>query len=158
MADVRKAIEAVKLQARTFQAVIDLANALESIGSVEQAQREASLALHKLGQEREALQAELATLRVELDTQHATARQIVQDAEHAARQARESTQRTCEEMLRAAKAEGDEIQTNARAAEDGARILTARAAADVKAARAELAELTEKITRAKEAMAKILGA
>jgi len=42
MSEIKKAVDAVKKHARTMQAYIDLANAIEGIGSIEQAERDAN--------------------------------------------------------------------------------------------------------------------
>ena len=74
MANLNEAIEAVRNQARVFQAVIDLAESLGEVQNVEQAIAEANVRLTKLRRETDVAQTELSDAK-------AKAKQIVATAE-----------------------------------------------------------------------------
>lgn len=158
MADLKKAIEAVKLQARTFQSVIQLAEALEGITSIEQAKRELDIRIHQLAQDHDKLVQENLTLHMGIEEQHRKAKQIVDDAEHAAKMTRdvaeayrESLMTEANELLKSARAEAERSEFDSKRMRD-------EAWAEVEKARKELVGIETRIQKAKDRMATILGA
>lgn len=158
MADLKKAIEAVKLQARTFQSVILLAEALEDITSVEQVKRELDIKIHKLAQDHDKLVQENLTLHLGIEEQHRKAKQIVDDAEHAAKMTRDVADAYRESMMK----EADEILSSARIKATQTDIeskqLRDEAWQSVDQARKELVAIETRIQKAKDRMATMLGA
>jgi hypothetical protein len=156
MADKRTAIEDVRSVARTFQAVIDLANSLDGLTSIETATQHAKVELEKLraaadlarGTRDSALHAaqeadkNAASL---VDQAHAKAQQIVADAEQAAKQSREQSSARAQQI----EADGAERLESLRS--QGSLIIES-----IRQKQAELDALEAKIEAARKRIAKML--
>ena len=152
------AVEQVKSLARVFHSVIDLAEVLGEVASVEQATGEAKVFLVRAQAEVAAERERLADLKMQsaLTIEHAEQRArnlsakadaCVANAEAAALALREATTKTCD-------AEIGKAREATAAASHAVAELTAQAQHKSR----ELADIEAKINRAKAKMAELLGA
>jgi chromosome segregation ATPase len=158
MADLNHAVENVRSLARTFQSVIDLADALEGFASVEQAVREANIQLAGKRKQADAAIDELARATAGIDEAHAHARQIVIDAELGATQACDAANAQVEQLLGEARTEADRLLADAAKVSKDAKAAEEAAHARVVKAQNEIADLETRINAAKARMAKMLNA
>jgi predicted nucleic acid-binding Zn-ribbon protein len=143
MSHLNQAIENVRATARVFQSVIDLAEALAKVGSIEQATVEANAALAKVRNEVTAAESKLSEQRLKADAEYAQAdaASIVEAA------------KTVAESLRAeAQADRDAAKAALTEAQDRAESM----ALDVKAKEQEIADLDARIEKARKQIAKLL--
>jgi chromosome segregation ATPase len=158
MADLNQAIEQVRGVARTFQAVIDLSEAVGQLASLEQAVSENRAALAKLQAENAAEQARSADLAVQaqatIDEANAKAEAVMQSAQAHADTLMADAQGRVDILLAGANAE---TETAANAVAEAKATLTS-IETDIAARSQELADIHAKIERAKAKMAEILGA
>lgn len=157
MANITQAIENVRNLSRTFQSVIDLADALEGMASVEQAIREANIALVNATKEKESIDQELIKTQDELAKAQDSLKTIVDDASKRAHQILSAAQANASYLEQAAQDEANEIAANTKKflseSEQELHDVEAKTAIAAK----ELADIEAKITRAKAKMAEILG-
>jgi len=157
MANISQAIENVRSLSRTFQSVIDLADALEGMTSVEQAIREANIALVNAQKEKESIDAELVKTKDALSKAKESLKASEEDAITRAHQILSAAQANASHLEQAAQEQAEEIAANTK------RFLaqSEQELHDVEAKNAvaaqELADIEAKITRAKAKMAEILG-
>jgi hypothetical protein len=102
MSKLNKALETLRAQAKTFQAIIDLADAMEPVASVEQASAEASGKLRDL-------RAEIVTAEAEATS----AKQRAADAEADAAEQADNAKRVAERIVREAEEHADALRKHA---------------------------------------------
>lgn len=156
MADTRQAVEQVKNLARTFQAVIDLADALGNVQSVEQALNRANIELARVHNDLSAAKSDLASAKAGIDAAHKEAKQIVADGEHAARTAVGNAQREIESRIDSMNQSLAQIRASQDAVKSDHKAELARVSEAVDIKRAALLEIETKIAKARAAMAEML--
>jgi hypothetical protein len=102
MSKLNKALETLRAQAKTFQAIIDLADAMEPVASVEQASAEASGKLRDL-------RAEIVTA----DAAAASAKQRAADADADATERANQAKLVAERIVREAEQHADALRKHA---------------------------------------------
>lgn len=157
MVDTREAIENVKGLARTFQSVIDLANALGDVADIDQAISEAQVRLVKAQKAAERGEVEAARIIEEAYARRDSAERIAStqmtDATRLCEEMTARTQQECDEMLNGAQRTLAAVEKSVAAYRENEaaleRMITERTR--------ELDDIEAKITRAKAKMAEMLG-
>lgn len=157
MADLDKALSNVKSLARTFQSVIDLADAMTQVASVEQAAREAQARLDGHRKEAEAVQGAIANARAQTAAMMSSAKAEAEKANQATEKARKDAQlevETARAYAAQIRRDADEqVKTSLDAAEKKLHAINAT----VNARTQELSDLEARISKAKAKMAEMLG-
>lgn len=113
MSELMQAADAVKAAARPFRAVIQLADALEKIGSVEQAANEAKLRLEKFVAEGDKVALFVETAQAELETLRGTLANLEAKRVTAIEEAKAAASSEAAKIIAEAKVEADKIRSDA---------------------------------------------
>lgn len=157
MANLNEAVENVKSLSRTFQSVIDLANALGDVQSIEQAISESNMRLVKAKKEADWLAATNENAKND-------ATKLLSDAEFKANEILTSAKQEADALKESSLEYSKKHQANGKVMEEKSRIIQAEIDAkllamdeSIKVKEQELSDLTAKIDRAKAKMAEMLG-
>ena len=157
MADLKKALAEVKGVARTFQAVIDLAAALDNVASVAQAAQEAQARLERILIEIELQTDMLAKAKAEAGTVEAHAHQKAHDIVKVAAEGAAQTTRKADDYMARLKVSADAMAASSARAADAAQIKLEASSKELAARTQDLADVEAKINRVRAKMAEMLG-
>ena len=158
MADIKAAIENVKSLSRTFQSVIDLADALEGMSSIEQAVNDKKNKIVVLDKEITTKIVDRDKITDELQKQNDLLEQIKSDttteADKIINEAKEDAARIKDDAHQLAKTALDKSKAQLKQMAD----TLASTELQKRAVEQELSDLNAKIERARAKMAELLGA
>ena len=160
MSDISKAAHDLKVLAQRFRPVLDVVDALERIGSLEDAERDAKERTAHAKAEADTAAASLVTVQQQVAEAHKKIQLATTDAEQIVAQATQDA-----DQIRArARTDADRIRQEAEAAKatiqkesEALTVTKTRLAGEVEAKQKELAAITARIAETKASIAKLAG-